>query len=121
MIESTARPLAQITIHEPLDDVAAKLITCNGDGSLSFGYSASSIGECNLEQLGAGADFRDYILEGFVKYRLQLLPVENRCSLNASGYGSNRDYAIVSAIKQYLRAASVVHYEVAILEQQSKT
>ena len=115
MFESTARPLAHITIHEPIDDVVAKLITRNEDGSLSFGYSATSVGECNPEQLGAGADFRDYILEGFVKYRLQMVPVESRSLLTVSGYGSNRDCAVVSAIKHYLHAATLVHFDVATL------
>lgn len=119
MIESTARLLAQITIHEPIDDVTAKLIAWNEDGSLRFGYSAISVGECNPEQFGDGADFSDYILEGFVKYRLQMVPVENRTLLKVSGYGSNRDYAIVSAIKHYLHAASVVHYDVAVPERPS--
>ncbi|AMV31256.1 hypothetical protein VN12_03995 [Pirellula sp. SH-Sr6A] len=116
MTESTAQLLAHITIHETIDDVAAKLVACNEDGSLSFGYSATSVGECDPEQLSAGTDFRDYILEGFVKYRLQMVPVENCSLLKVSGYGSNRDYAIVSAIKHYLHAASVVRYDVAILE-----
>ncbi len=117
MIESTARPLAYISIHEPIEDVAAKLITCNEDGSLSFGYSASSIGECNPEQLGVGADFKDYILEGFVKYRLQMVPEASRSLLTVSGYGSNRDYAVVSAIKHYLHSAAVVQFDVATLDR----
>ena len=41
MIESTARPLAQFTIHEPLDDVTVKLITCNGDGCLTTSASCA--------------------------------------------------------------------------------
>ena len=119
MTESAARSLAEITIHEPIDVVVAKMVACNEDGSLDFGYSATSIGKCNPEQLCAGADFRDYVLEGFLKYRLKMEPIENRSLLTVSGYGSNRDYAIVSAVKHYLQAARVVHYDVATLERPS--
>lgn len=74
MTESAARPLAYITIHLPIGDVTRLLIDKNEDGTLGFGYSATSIGPCDHAQLVFGADFRDYILEGFVKYRLQLKP-----------------------------------------------
>ena len=119
MTESALRPLANFTIHLPFGDATRFLVDKNEDGTLGFGYSATSIGPCDHAQLLLGADFRDYILEGFVKYRLQLKQSGSSSVLSVSAYGSKRDHAIVPALKHYLRSAGISDYEIALVDSKS--
>lgn len=107
MKETTAQPFAYCTIELPIDDVIASLFALNGDGTLNCGYSARSIDSCDPTKLESGVDFRDYILEGFVSYRLRLQPEAVGSTICIETYGSNRDYAIIPACKHYLKAAKI--------------
>ncbi len=75
-MKNTVRPLACFTIECPPAVLFDGLFTSSDDGHLGFGFSATSIAPCIRQALNTGADFRDYILEGFVRYRLQLVETD---------------------------------------------
>ena len=121
MNEATARPLAYFTIESQIDDVFTWLFSSTDDGRLTFGFSATSIDPCDKDQLESGMDFRDYILEGFVKYRLRLETATFGTVLGVAAYGDNRVDAIIPAVKHYLRAAQVDAIEMALADRPPPT
>ncbi len=119
MENDTSQPFAYCTIELPIDDVIDSLFASNGDGTLVFGYSARSIESCEPTKLESGVDFRDYILEGFVRYRLRLLPATIGSTICIETFGCNRDYAIIPAFRLYLKAAKIDKYAIAMVDPQS--
>jgi hypothetical protein len=115
--EPSAQPLAYFTIESPIEDVFSQLFSTSGtDGTLNFGFTASSIGPSDRAQLESGSDFRDYILEGFVKYRLKLAPATFGCVLGVGSFGDNRIDAIIAAIKHYLKSAEIEAIQMAMAD-----
>jgi len=88
MTNQSANPLAYFAIESPLETVFLKLFTESEGGVLNFGFSAGSVEPADLQTVKSGADFRDYILEGFVKYRLKLQPATFGCMLGIGEYGA---------------------------------
>ena len=116
MNEQSAKPLAYFTIESPMDDVFAQLFSVSENGTLDFGYCATSIGQSDRSQIESGCDFRDYILEGFVKYRLKLEHATFGCVLGVGSFGDNRLDAIIPAIKHYLKSAKVDAIQMAMAD-----
>ena len=114
--EEPAKPLAYFTIESPIDDVYDQLFSASDNGGLKFGFSASSIGPSDRVQIESGCDFRDYILEGFVKYRLKLELATFGCVLGVGSFGGNRVDAIIPAIKHYLKASNVDAIQMAMAD-----
>jgi hypothetical protein len=103
--EQTATTFARFVFETSFDDVCARLFEANEDGTMKFGFSAKSIGLCDKSLLESGHDFRDYILEGFVRYNLCLQRATFGCTLSIASYDDNRVDAIVPAVKHYFRAS----------------
>ena len=87
-------------------EILYKLFTCNSEGHLEFGWSGRSIGTATTEEiLERPVEFRDYIYEGFVKYKLQAKNVENGIKLVIENGGTSQDQYILSQIKFYIAQA----------------
>ena len=121
MNQQTSRPLGYFLIESPVSEVFAQIFAPQDDGRLRFGFSATSMEACDQEELKSGADFRDYILEGFVRYRLRLEKATLGTMLGVGAYDENRRDAISPAIRHYLRTAQVDAIEMALADPPPST
>ncbi|MEW8185898.1 MAG: hypothetical protein AB2777_20435 [Candidatus Thiodiazotropha endolucinida] len=92
--------------------IAADLFSESEEGHLTFGMTARSLESATLSQLETdGITFRDYLMEGFVKFGIQLTYLDSRLQMQIKSFGSNRDEFIVSHIKFYISQAGYVATE----------
>lgn len=114
MDEAAVRTLVVFTIELQFEDVYRRLFSSTDDGRLAFGFSATSIDPCDKAQLELGTDFRDFILERIVKYRLRLERAKFGTMVGVAAYGDHRVDGIIPAVRNYLRAAQIDAIEMAL-------
>ena len=89
------------------EELLRKIFRCDANGHIEFGM-AHSIGPANgIEALVNRIEFRDYIMEGFVKYFLRVVPVANGLQLEIELTGMNRDKYVLSGVQAYISWAGL--------------
>lgn len=84
-------------------DIVADLFSVSEEGHITLGLTATSLEPATLNQLETdGITFRDYLMEGFVKFSIQLTNFDSRLQMQIQLFGSNRDEYIVSHLKFYI-------------------
>ena len=114
MSNQNAKPLAYFAIESAVDVVFANLFSSTDDGHLTMGFSASSLAPSGRDNIESGVNFRDYILEGGVKYRLNLQQATFGCILGVEVFGENRLEYITPSIKHYLKLADIDAKQIAM-------
>jgi len=109
--QQKSRPLVYFAIEYPRKEAFALLFALQDDGSLQFGFAATSTAPSEMIDLITGVDFRDYLLEGFVKYRIRLMDADFGSVLAVDVYDDNRVDAIVPSIKHFCRARDITIFE----------
>ena len=109
--QQQSRPLGYFAIESPRSEAFAQLFEQQDDGLLQFGFAATSTTPCEMADLDIGVDFRDYILEGFVKYRIRLMDATFGSVLAVGVYDENRVDAIIPSIIHFCSARDVTIVE----------
>jgi hypothetical protein len=100
--------MATFTLEADCHTALARLFEADKDHHLRFGWSGLSVESAQHGDLLAGpVRFRDYIMEGFLFYLVQVEDVAPGCLLRVHGEGSNRDWSIGPQIKHYISAAGL--------------
>ena len=101
--------MASFTLENDCHATLARLFETDEDRHLRFGWSGRSVETAAQEDLLAGAvRFRDYIMEGFLTYTVQVEDLAPGCVLLVTGEGSNRDWSIHPQVRHYIKAAGLV-------------
>ena len=88
-------------ILEP--DALSRVFTEDADGRLRFGYSAKSVSNFTTADLHRKrVEFQDYVMEGFVKYRLSLRVERDMMMLDVEFLGTTRDHHLEAHIRWQL-------------------
>lgn len=75
------------------------------EGHLRFGSAGRTTTPASLVQVwGDGVEIRDYIMEGFVKYRIRAEKTTDGVQLEVQKFGTNRDQHVDSSVKHYIRS-----------------
>jgi hypothetical protein len=95
-------------IEASCDEVLARLFETDNSSHLSFGWTGHSTSTAQIKDLIAGpVRFRDYIMEGFLTYSVQLIDASLCCTMQIIGEGSNRDWSIRPQVRHYIKAAGL--------------
>ena len=95
-------------IEASCEEVLARLFETDDLAQLRFGWTGHSTSIVDRKDLIAGPIcFRDYIMEGFVNYSVQLVDAAPCCRLQVVGDGSNRDWSIRPQVRHYIKAAGL--------------
>lgn len=90
------------------DVVSARLFKPDASSHLCFGWTARSIATATISNLFTKpVRFRDYIMEGFVDYSVQLIDSSPRCKIQIVGEGSDRDWSIRPQVRHYITGAGL--------------
>lgn len=75
---------------------------------LRFGWTGQSISTGDRTDLTERqVRFRDYIMEGFLAYSIQLSDSGTGCRMQIDGEGSSRDWSIRPQVRHYIKAAGL--------------
>jgi hypothetical protein len=95
-------------IEAERDVVSARLFEPDASSHLRFGWTARSTATATIGDLVATpVRFRDYIMEGFVAYSVQLIECSPRCKIQIVEEGSDRDWSIRPQVRHYITAAGL--------------
>lgn len=90
------------------EQVFATLFKPSEDNSLGFGcWTKSDRPASDLGDVVWPIRIRDYIMEGFVSYSVQLKPHSQGSELIVQGFGGDRDKYIPPALRHYIKAAKL--------------
>ncbi|MCG7945328.1 MAG: hypothetical protein N0C84_03230 [Candidatus Thiodiazotropha taylori] len=93
--------------------IIGNLFSLNEEGHIAFGLSARSLEPADITQLeSSSVDFRDYLMEGFVKFSIRLSKLNDRLKIEIELFGSNRDEHIVPHVEFYISQAGYQATEV---------
>ncbi|MEW8525915.1 MAG: hypothetical protein AB2552_23025 [Candidatus Thiodiazotropha endolucinida] len=82
------------------------LFSVDDDGRIVFGSGATSIEATSLEILESkSVMFRDYVMEGFVKYELFFCRQNSAIQLRVKLTGTNRDQYVIPQLKWHVNQA----------------
>jgi uncharacterized FAD-dependent dehydrogenase len=97
-----------LLLNGNVDNLIKSLFTTNGEGYLNFGLTGKSTKQSEISDLKNNfVEFRDYIMEGFVKYEIQAKPKEHGLELEVKLLGTNRDEYVMHQVRHYLKLAGV--------------
>jgi len=95
--------MIDFTFKEQSSTVLDRLFKVDKDQHLRIGWSGRSVDPAEVgDILIRPVQFRDYVMEGFVTFTLQLTQEGEGCSLKVIGQGSNRDSYLEKQIRQYI-------------------
>lgn len=77
------------------------------DGHLTFGWARTAHPVTGSSALGEWVEFRDYIMEGHVRYWLRVVPTPAGLRLEVRLVGTNRDQYIRPSLQDYIRWAGL--------------
>jgi hypothetical protein len=83
-------------------EVLRTLFQCGEDGRLVFGSARGVIAVSSLEVLADWVEFRDYIMEGHVRYDLRARPDPRGLLLDIRLKGDVRDKHVESFVARYV-------------------
>ncbi len=96
------------TFQSDCSTTLPRLFEAGADGHLRFGGSGISLHPATQADLLAGSvRFRDYLMEGFLTYRVRAESLSSGCLLHVEGEGSNRDRFIGPQVQSFIGAAGL--------------
>jgi len=99
------------TINANQDAVVGALFIRDSNGHICFG-TARSCDPVDESMLFEGLiRFKDYLMEAYVYYSLQLKASDSTVCLHIELEGSNRDRYVPSAVKSYIKSAGLTPME----------
>ncbi|MEW8032173.1 MAG: hypothetical protein AB2540_12110 [Candidatus Thiodiazotropha endolucinida] len=82
------------------EKIISSLFSESEGGFLDFGFSARSLSPATIEQLeGEEVNFRDYIMEGFVKFTVRVQRLDQALQLNIRCGDENRGRYLISQVE----------------------
>lgn len=100
--------MARFVLDSTPDEALVKLFSTNPDGTVRLGWSATTQVPTDVRSvLIEPVPFRDYLMEGFVSYTLQLSHHPLGAKLVAIGTGSSRDKYVVNQVRHFVTAAGI--------------
>ena len=96
------------SIAGDFDTTADALFGTDEKGHLNFGWTGKSAAPSSIHQLCVTpVEFRDYIMEGSLAYRVLLKRVESGAVLEVTLTGTNRDQYVQPQIRHYIGQAGL--------------
>jgi hypothetical protein len=86
-------------------DVLHGLFRLEADGHVRFGPARSCDPLASLDTLEGWQLFDDYVMEGFVRYKVRALPHPRGLRLDVQLTGTDRDRFVLAFIRDYIRWA----------------
>ncbi len=106
-------PMTILRIDNDPERTIASLFAIDEEGLITFGLTARSIEPTSLQQLEiVSVKFKDFVMEGGVKFGLQLDRIGQALQLNIELAGTARDKYVISQIKFYISQAGYKATEV---------
>ena len=103
--------MRKLTIKGDHKKIQSALFSCDDNGHIKFGWTGRSSKADSIDALVSNSqmEFTDYIMEGGVKYLLEVQVIDGGLLISIEEIGTNRDEFILPQIRQYIKAAG---YEV---------
>jgi hypothetical protein len=99
--------MPRFILQSSIDLVLSKLFTPDSRERTVFGWSAVVV-DGKVDTIATKpVRISDYIMEGGVRYTVQIQPHPKGCELVAIGMGGNRDQYIQPAVRHYIQAVSI--------------
>jgi hypothetical protein len=101
------RPLTIFHLHGDPDAILSRLFHGDGD-HLQFGFRGRTQTPASLAQVWSdGVAIRDYIMEGFVTYRVRADRAGHGVRLEVQKLGMNRDQYVDACVRHYIQSLGV--------------
>ena len=101
------RPTMAFDLHGDPDDILSRLFHTD-EGRIRFGFAGCTKAAASLDQLwGDGVEIRDYIMEGFVTYRVRADKTGDGVRLEVQKLGTNRDLYVDACARHYIQSLGI--------------